>query len=146
MSNIRMSQEELSYISILEGLTGALAVDCILERDENRVIFIVRRNDTGKVIGRGGTTIQRLRDHFKSNIEVVEYSEKIERFTINTLSPAKTKKVEVIERSGQKTVIVTVIPKEKGKAIGKNGRNIHRSRMLLKRHFGVENVIIQSIN
>ena len=141
-----MSQEELSYISILEGLTGALAVDCILEREENRVIFIVRRNDTGKVIGRGGTTIQRLRDHFKRNIEVVEYAEKIERFTINTLSPAKTKKVEVIERSGQKTVIVTVIPKEKGKAIGKNGRNIHRSRMLLKRHFGVENVIIQSIN
>ena len=40
-----MSQEELSYISILEGLTGALAVDCILEREENRVIFIVRRND-----------------------------------------------------------------------------------------------------
>jgi N utilization substance protein A len=141
-----MSQEELSYISILEGLTGALAVDCILEKDENRVIFIVRRNDTGKVIGRGGTTIQRLRDHFKRNIEVVEYADKIERFTINTLSPAKTKKVEVIERSGQKTVIVTVIPKEKGKAIGKNGKNIHRSRMLLKRHFGVENVIIQSIN
>ena len=141
-----MSQEELSYISILEGLTGALAVDCILEKDENRVIFVVRRNDTGKVIGRGGTTIQRLRDHFKRNIEVVEYSDKIERFTINTLSPAKTKKIDVIERSGQKTVIVTVIPKEKGKAIGKNGRNIHRSRMLLKRHFGVENVIIQSNN
>jgi N utilization substance protein A len=141
-----MSQEELSYISILEGLTGALAVDCILEKDENRVIFIVRRNDAGKVIGRGGTTIQRLRDHFKRNIEVVEYADKIERFTINTLSPAKTKKVEVIERSGQKTVVVTVVPKEKGKAIGKNGKNIHRSRMLLKRHFGVENVIIQSIN
>jgi N utilization substance protein A len=141
-----MSQEELSYISILEGLTGALAVDCILEKNENRVIFVVRRNDTGKVIGRGGTTIQRLRDHFKRNIEVVEYADKIERFTINTLSPAKTKKVEVIERSGQKTVVVTVIPKEKGKAIGKNGRNIHRSRMLLKRHFGVENVIIQSMN
>ena len=141
-----MSQEELSYISILEGLTGALALDCILEKDENRVIFVVRRNDTGKVIGRGGTTIQKLRDHFKRNIEVVEYADKIERFTINTLSPAKTKKVEVVERSGQKTVVVTVIPKEKGKAIGKNGRNIHRSRMLLKRHFGVENVIIQSIN
>ena len=141
-----MSQEELSYISILEGLTGALALDCILEKDENRVIFVVRRNDTGKVIGRGGTTIQKLRDHFKRNIEVVEYADKIERFTINTLLPAKTKKVEVVERSGQKTVVVTVIPKEKGKAIGKNGRNIHRSRMLLKRHFGVENVIIQSIN
>lgn len=141
-----MTQEELSYISTLEGLTGVLAVDCIIERDEKRVIFLVRRNDTGKVIGRGGTTIQKLREHFKRNIEVVEYDEKVERFAINTLSPAKTKKVELIEKSGQKTVLITVIQREKGKAIGKNGRNIQRSRMLLKRHFGIANVIIQSTN
>ena len=146
MSNIRMSQEELSFISTLEGLTGALAIDCIWEKEENRVIFLVRRHDTGKVIGKGGTTIQRLRDHFKKQIEVVEYSEKVEKFASNTLAPAKTKKVEVIEKSGRKTVIITVIQREKGKAIGKNGRNIHRSRFLLKRHFGVANVIIQSPN
>jgi N utilization substance protein A len=139
-----MSQEEVSLISTLEGLTGALAIDCIWEKDSNRVIFIVRRNDTGKVIGRGGTTIQRLREHFKKNIEVVEYSEKIEKFVSNTLAPAKTKKIEVIEKSGKKMVVVTVIQREKGKAIGKNGRNIHRSRLLLKRHFGISNVIIQS--
>lgn len=146
MSSIRMSQEELSFISTLEGLTGALAVDCIWEKDDNRVIFIVRRNDTGKVIGRGGTTIQRLREHFKKNIDVVEYSEKIEKFTSNTLAPAKTKNVEIVEKAGRKTVIVTVIQREKGKAIGKNGRNIQRSRLLLKRHFGVNNVIIQCPN
>lgn len=141
-----MSQEELSFISTLEGLTGALAIDCIWEKEENRVIFLVRRHDTGKVIGKGGTTIQRLRDHFKKQIEVVEYSEKLEKFASNTLAPAKTKKVEVIEKTGKKTVIITVIQREKGKAIGKNGRNIHRSRLLLKRHFGVSNVIIQCPN
>ncbi len=141
-----MSQEELSFISTLEGLTGALAIDCIWEKEENRVIFLVRRHDTGKVIGKGGTTIKRLRDHFKKQIEVVEYSEKIEKFASNTLAPAKTKNVEVIEKPGRKTVVITVIQREKGKAIGKNGRNIHRSRLLLKRHFGVANVIIQSPN
>jgi N utilization substance protein A len=141
-----MSQEELSFISTLEGLTGALAIDCIWEKEENRVIFIVRRNDTGKVIGRGGTTIQKLREHFKKNIEVVEYSDKLEQFVSNTLAPAKTKKVEIIEKSGKKIVVITVIPREKGRAIGKNGKNIHRSRFLLKRHFGVTNVIIQSTN
>jgi len=141
-----MSQEELSFISTLEGLTGALAIDCIWEKEENRVIFIVRRNDTGKVIGRGGTTIQKLREHFKKNIEVVEYSEKLEQFASNTLAPAKTKKVEIVEKHGKKIVVITVIPREKGRAIGKNGKNIHRSRFLLKRHFGVTNVIIQSTN
>jgi len=141
-----MSQEELSFISTLEGLTGALAIDCIWEKEKNRVIFIVRRSDTGKVIGRGGTTIQKLREHFKKNIEVVEYSEKLEQFATNTLAPAKTKKVEIVEKPGKKIVIITVIPREKGRAIGKNGKNIHRSRFLLKRHFGVTNVIIQSPN
>ena len=144
MSNIRMSQVELHFISILEGLTGALAVDCIWDKNESRVIFIVRRNDTGKVICRGGITIRRLREHFQKQVDIVEYSDKLEVFASNTLAPAKTQSVEILERSGKKTVIITVIPKEKGKAIGKNGRNIQRSRLLMKRHYGVNNVIIQS--
>ena len=139
-----MSQEELRFISILEGLTGALAVDCIWDKTESRVIFVVHRNDTGKVIGRGGTTIRRLRDHFQKQIDIVEYSERIEIFASNTIAPAKTESVDIHEKSGKKTVVISVIPKEKGKAIGKNGRNIQRSRLLMKRHFGVNNVIIQS--
>ena len=139
-----MSQEELRFISILEGLTGALAVDCVWDKTESRVIFVVRRNDTGKIIGRGGTTIRRLRDHFQKKIDIVEYSERLEIFAANTLAPAKTESVEIHEKSGKKTVVITVIPREKGKAIGKNGRNIQRSRLLMKRHFGVNNVIIQS--
>ncbi|MFX0149390.1 MAG: NusA-like transcription termination signal-binding factor [Candidatus Hodarchaeota archaeon] len=143
MSNIRMNQEELRFISILEGLTGALAVDCIWDKSESRVIFVVRRHDTGKVIGRGGTTIRRLRDHFQKQIDIVVYSEQLEEFASNTLAPAKTQNVELHEEKGKKTVIITVIPKEKGKAIGKNGRNIQKSRILMKRHFGVNNVVIQ---
>ena len=139
-----MSQEELRFISILEGLTGALAVDCIWNKEESRVIFVVRRNDTGKVIGRGGTTIRRLREHFQKNIEIIEYSDDLEIFASNTIAPAKTKTVEIIEKSGKKIVVITVVQKEKGKAIGKNGRIIQRSRLLMKRHFGVTNVIIQS--
>jgi N utilization substance protein A len=139
-----MSQEELRFISILEGLTGALAVDCVWDKTESRVIFVVRRNDTGKIIGRGGTTIRRLRDHFQKKIDIVEYSERLEIFAVNTLAPAKTESVEIREKSGKKNVVITVIPREKGKAIGKNGRNIQRSRLLMKRHFGVNNVIIQS--
>jgi N utilization substance protein A len=139
-----MSQEELRFISILEGLTGALAVDCVWDKTEGRAIFVVRRNDTGKIIGRGGMTIRRLRDHFQKEIDIVEYSERLEIFAANTLAPAKTENVEIHEKSGKKTVVITVIPREKGKAIGKNGRNIQRSRLLMKRHFGVNNVIIQS--
>ena len=34
------------------------------------------------------------------------------------------------------------IPKEKGIAIGKNGRNIQKTRLLTFRHFGIEKVVI----
>jgi len=135
-----MSQDELQLISKLEGFTGALAVDCVWDKSESRVIFVVKRGDTGKVIGKGGTTIRRLREYFQKEIDVVEYSDNLENFVSNTLLPARTKSIEVREKSGKKVVVVTVVPKEKGKAIGKNGRNIHRSRLLLKRHFGVSHV------
>lgn len=139
-----MSQEALRFVSMLEGLTGALALDCIWDKAESRVIFVVRRHDTGKVIGRGGTTIRRLREHFQKHVDVVEYSEQLETFASNTLAPAKTQNVELQEKLGKKTVVITVIPQEKGRAIGKKGRNIQKSRLLLKRHFGVNNVIIQT--
>lgn len=69
----RMSQEELRFLSLLEGLTGVLAVDCIWDKDEGRLIFVVHPNDKDKIIGRGGTTIRRLREHFQKNIDIVDY-------------------------------------------------------------------------
>ena len=138
-----MTQKELQFISKLEGFTGALAVDCIWDENASRVIFVVKRHDTGKVIGRGGTTIRRLREYFQKDIDIVEYSENLEGFVSNTLAPAKTENIEILEKSGKKTVVVSVIPKEKGKAIGKNGRNIQRSRLLLKRHYGITHVEIK---
>ena len=101
-----MSQEELRFISILEGLTGALAVDCIWNKTESRVIFVVRRNDTGKVIGRGGTTIRRLREHFQKQVDIVEYSDRLEIFASNTVAPAKTQNVTIHEKLGKKNIEV----------------------------------------
>jgi N utilization substance protein A len=146
MNVIRLTQEELRSIVILERFTGALAVDCVWNEDERRIIFIVRQKDTGKVIGRGGTTIRKLREHFRKQVEIIEYSEKVEVFASNTLAPVKPKSVEIFEESGIKSVVMKIIPSEKGIAIGKNGRNISRSRMLMERHFGIKKVLLQTIN
>ncbi|MHA2246428.1 MAG: NusA-like transcription termination signal-binding factor [Candidatus Hodarchaeales archaeon] len=141
---IRLSQDELSFLSLLEDLTGTLASDCVWDKDTNRVIFVVHRKDAGRIIGCDGITIRRLSDHLHKQIDIIEYSERPKEFVANTLAPAKITNVEIHEKSGKKTAVVTVNPKERGKAIGKNGRNIQRSRILMKRHFRVNNVIIQS--
>jgi N utilization substance protein A len=37
---------------------------------------------------------------------------------------------------------VNVHPEDKGIAIGRGGRNIHRARLILKRYYDVDNVIV----
>lgn len=139
-----MTSDELRFISILENLTGAVPRDCVWIADKNRVIFVIESNDVGKVIGIGGSTIDRVRQQLKKTVEIVEYSSEPEKFLQKCLAPARISKVSITKKRSQKQAIVTVKSSEKGKAIGKNGRNIERSRLLMKRHFNIDNVIIST--
>jgi N utilization substance protein A len=75
--------------------------------------------------------------------EIIEHSDDPVQFIKNTLKPAVVKEVRITERSDGKTIaVVTVHPKDKGVAIGKNGRNAERLRFLVKRYFQIQNVSI----
>jgi N utilization substance protein A len=51
--------------------------------------------------------------------------------------------IRISERTDGKTIaVVSVDPKDKGVAIGKNGRNAERIRFLAKRYFQIQNVSI----
>jgi N utilization substance protein A len=45
-------------------------------------------------------------------------------------------------RPDKKIMVVEVEPKDKALAIGKNGRTIDKTRMLAKRYFQVDHVLI----
>ncbi|MEM2337935.1 MAG: KH domain-containing protein, partial [Candidatus Bathyarchaeia archaeon] len=61
----------------------------------------------------------------------------------NALKPATVQEVRITQRPDGKTIaVVSVHPREKGVAIGKNGRNAERLRMLVKRYFQIHNVSI----
>ncbi len=137
-----MTSDELRFVAILENLTGTVPRDCVWIADENRVIFVIDSNDIGKVIGIGGSTIDRVRQQLNKTVEIVEYSTEPEKFVQKCLAPARISKVSITKKRTQKQAIVTVRSSEKGKAIGKNGRNIARSRLLMKRHFNIDNVVI----
>ncbi|MEM2114389.1 MAG: hypothetical protein QXS12_02940, partial [Candidatus Caldarchaeum sp.] len=52
--------------------------------------------------------------------------------------------VRVAEKpDGKKIVVVSVNPRDKGVAIGKDGKNINLARLLVKRHFNIDHVTIQ---
>jgi len=135
-----MSHQELQYIALLENLTGTVAKDCVYDPSCDRLIFVVLARDAGRVIGKGGETVRRLKDSFKKQIDIVEFAESPEEFARNTISPAHATRVSFMPHSNSKMVNIYVSPTERRRAIGRDGRIITRSRILLKRHFAIEDV------
>ena len=142
-NEIRLTAEEIRYMSLLQDLTGAVARDCIIDVENNRIIFIVRPGDAGKVIGRRGTNINRLRKIFNRDVDVVEYADNLEDMVRNIFSPAKILGMRLVTRGDKKILYVAVDPNDKGKAIGRGGRKISLARLVLKRYFDIDDVRIR---
>ncbi|NOZ30335.1 MAG: NusA-like transcription termination signal-binding factor, partial [Crenarchaeota archaeon] len=85
----RITPEELRYLSILEELTGALGIRCIVDEDNNKLIFLVKDTDVGKAIGRGGKNVKLLRALLKKNIEIVPYGEDLDTMVKNLFPSVK---------------------------------------------------------
>ncbi len=140
---VRLTAEELRYIALFETLTGATAKDCVIDPEDGRLIFVIKQGNLGMAIGRRGANIKKVRSVLGRNVEVVEYADSPAAFIQNSLAPARVKSVHITEKKdGKKIAIVSVDPRDKGLAIGKNGRTIARARLLAKRHFGIEDVIV----
>jgi len=133
----------MRFIALLENLTGAIAKDCVLEPQDNRIIFVIRPGDMGLAIGKNGMNIERTRKVIGRPVEIVEYAETAEEFLKNIVAPAKVRGIKISKNSEGNTVAqVTVDPHDKGMAIGKNGKNVVKTKLLMKRHFDLENVVI----
>jgi N utilization substance protein A len=79
----------------------------------------------------------------KKNIEIVESADTPIEFIKNSFAPAKVKEVRITERlDNRKVAVVTIDQRDKGIAIGKNGKTAERTRLLAKRYFGIDNVVI----
>jgi N utilization substance protein A len=140
---MRLSNDELQYLSLFETITGAQAEDCVIDYRMNRVLFVVKEEKMGLAIGRNGSNVKRLVKLLGRNVEVVEHADKPEDLIKNSLLPAKVCAVKIVKALDGKTkAFVTVDPKEKSIAIGKDGNKIMRARILAKRYFDIDNVII----
>ncbi len=133
----------MKIMDIFSSITRVTPKDCIIDKRLDRVIFLVKRGYVGNAIGRNGVHIKKLKNVLGKDIEIVEDDEQPERFIQNALVPASIEKVAVVRRKGKSTLaFVTVKHGQRGLAIGKDGRNIERARVLAKRHFDIENVIL----
>jgi N utilization substance protein A len=143
MTEVKLTAEGIRYIALFESLTGAIARDCYVDDENDRVIFVVKKGDMGLAIGKNGNNINRVKKSIGKHIEIVEYSDEVDEFVANALQPVFVKKVQVVVRENRKLAYVEVMSKDRGIAIGKNGRNIQKAKVLAQRHYGLEDVIIQ---
>ncbi|UCE16089.1 MAG: NusA-like transcription termination signal-binding factor [Candidatus Bathyarchaeota archaeon] len=142
-SGIRFTSREMRHIALFENITSATVRDCIIDDELNRIIFIIKEGDVGAAIGKRGKNIHLLEKMTGKKHEIIEHSESPAQFIKNALKPARIKEIRITERSDGKTIAVVLVnPRDKGVAIGKNGRNAERIRLLAKRYFQIQNVSI----
>lgn len=141
LNNIKITENEMKFIQLLQNMTGATVVDCIV--DDETIMFTVKKGEVGLAVGKGGEKIKRFRSMTNKQVEIYEYMNEADKFIKNALKPAKVKDIKLVDRmEGKKIAMVNVDPKDKGIAIGKNGDNIKKIRFLAKRYFQLDTVVI----
>ncbi len=142
-SEVKLSTEGIRYIALFESITGARTKDCFEDTDNNRLIFVVKSGDMGLAIGKGGDRINRVKKAINKHIEVIEYSEDPVEFVKNSFHPVSIKNVNIVDKDDKRIAYVEVHTKEKGLAIGRDGKNIEKVKKLSLRHHNIADVIIQ---
>jgi N utilization substance protein A len=132
-----ISDDARQYIGVFEEETGATATDCVVEDD--RVVFVVAPGEMGDAIGPGGQTVHALEERLGTEVQLVEGADTPEAFVANALAPAVVYNVTISENDT--TVAYAEVDRDdRGIAIGEGGRNIETARLLLDRHFDVDDI------
>lgn len=143
MPSVKLSMDDMALIATFERITGASALDVVRDDSAERLIFVVREKQLGKAIGKGGSNVRTASDTFGRTVDIVEIADTAEEFVKRALAPARVERVKIVEhRDGSLIATVTVKNEDRGIAIGKEGKNVARARILARRHFSLDNVVI----
>ena len=129
--------KERRYIEELRILTKSTAIDCIIDDKFDRVIYIIQKGDMGLAIGKKGENIRRLQSFLGKRIEMVEYAPELNEFVENIFRPAEVIGIEK-ETENKRINVILKSKTDLGIAIGKNGCNIEKSRLLVRKFFSEE--------
>ena len=142
--SIKFGANEIRFIALFENMTGAMVKDCIIDDDNNKVTFVVKKGDMGLAIGKRGSTVSKVQKAVDRGVEIIELDDDPIQFIKNSLSPAKLQSVKISQKqSGEKIAIVTADNTNKRIAIGKNGINIERAKLLADRQHNIDNIILK---
>jgi N utilization substance protein A len=141
---VKLTTNEIRYIALFESMTGAMVKDCIVDDENGKITFIVKKGDMGLAIGKKGSTVAKVQRAVDKGVEVIEHSDDQVEFISNLMAPAKLRSIRVLQReNGEKIATVETDARNKRTAIGKGGQNIERARLVAKRQHNINNIIIK---
>lgn len=142
MVEIVLDAETLRLLTLFERVTGTRVKDVV--DGPERLAFVVEEKDLGRAIGRGAANLKRLREILHKEVELFGFHEDPVQFVKNLFHKYQLLAVEVEERAdGKRVVKVRVDAKDKGRAIGKGGRNVALARTLAARHHDIGDVLLE---
>ena len=141
--SIKFGANEIRFIALFENMTGAMVKDCIIDDDNNKVTFVVKQGDMGLAIGKRGSTVSKVQRAVDRGVEVIEFNEDSAQFIKNILSPAELQSVKISTRKSGEIATVATDNTNKRIAIGKNGINIERAKVLANRLHNIDNIILK---
>ena len=98
----------------------------------------------GLAIGKGGSTVNKVQKAVDKGVEIIEFSDDPTTFIKNILAPAELKSIKVLQKeNGERIATVTTDSVNKRIAIGKNGINIERAKLLANRQHNLSNIILK---
>ena len=103
---IKFSANEIRFIALFESMTGAMVKDCILDDDNAKVTFVVKNGDMGLAIGKGGSTVTKVKKAVGRGVEIIEHNEDPAQFIKNVLSPAELKSIKIVEKSNDEKIAI----------------------------------------
>ncbi len=133
-----LTNETLRFISTFEGTTKVQVKDCVVLED--RIIFVV--DDLRKALGKEMSNVRRLKETLGKNVDVIGFSSTPEKFVKNIFHNYRVKEVNIEDMNGVPTAMVDIEPGDKGRAIGKNRRNLNVAEEILSHHFPVKKIFI----
>ena len=139
-NKIKLSIEDIGFITTFENVTKTNVKDCIIDKDKNKAVFIVAEGQAGMAIGKGGMNIQRLEKKLNKKIEVLEFSSDPLKFISNILRPIKLRDGYISEKSDGTKILHASILKSK---FGIVKMKITRAKELVKKYFDINEVIVQ---
>jgi N utilization substance protein A len=136
---VRLFEQEVPEIA-----AGTVIIEAIAREAGSRTKMAVSSKDEkvdpiGSCVGQKGVRVQSIiSELFGEKIDIVPYSDSLEKFIAASLSPAKVTEVELYTK--EKRALVTVPEDQQSLAIGKEGQNARLANKLTKWKIDIKGV------